>query len=98
MHFVLASRISGETSIAVHTNRHWKLKFRKINNLNRFSNGRSAGVFARGGTQQPFRTQLDLFQLYDGSTSAKILNPGSVVQLGDELMLRAHVRAGDGTH
>lgn len=61
----------------------------------RSSTGRSAGIFARGGIQQPFRTQLDLFQLHDGTT-AKILSPGSIVQLGDELMLRAHVKAGDG--
>lgn len=67
----------------------------KTKSSNRSSTGRSAGIFARGGIQQPFRTQLDLFQLYDGTTT-KILSPGSIVQLGDELLLRAHVKAGDG--
>lgn len=61
----------------------------------RFSQGRSAGTFAQGGSQQPFRTQLGLFRNLDGAFT-KSLESGSVVQLGEELMLRAQVKSGDG--
>lgn len=56
---------------------------------------RSAGTFAHGGTQQFFRTQLGIFQNVNGAFSKK-LESGSAVQLGEELMLRAQVKSGDG--
>lgn len=59
-----------------------------------FSQARSAGAFAQGGTQQPYRTQISLYRQTQGSLTP--LAPGAVVQLGEELVLRAHVKAGDG--
>lgn len=53
------------------------------------------GTLAYGGNQQPFRTQLGLFCNVDGSFT-KNLDPGAVVHLGEELILRAHVKSGDG--
>lgn len=65
----------------------------------RFSaKGRQAGVLAQGGAQQPFRTHLELFRHSPGSNDfVRMLDAGAVVLLGEELMLRAQVKSGDGT-
>jgi len=63
------------------------------------SQARSAATtFAQGGSQQPFRTQVALFRKSDGSGSSftRSIDPGGTVQLGEEMMLRIHTRAGDG--
>ncbi|XP_031620390.1 uncharacterized protein LOC116338947, partial [Contarinia nasturtii] len=56
---------------------------------------RNAAVFAHGGTKQHLRTQLGLYR-QSGSGFTKSLDAGGFVQLGEELMLRAQVKAGDG--
>lgn len=60
------------------------------------SQARSGGTFALGGTQQPYRTQISLFRMSANGGIGSALSPGATVQLGEELMLRAHVNAGDG--
>uniref|UniRef100_A0A182FU78 Uncharacterized protein n=1 Tax=Anopheles albimanus TaxID=7167 RepID=A0A182FU78_ANOAL len=66
-------------------------------------NGRSAGststAFAVGGSQRPFRSQLGIFrraQSVAGGGFTRPLQPGGAVLLGEELMLRTQVSAGDG--
>ncbi|XP_055313280.1 uncharacterized protein LOC129574815 isoform X2 [Sitodiplosis mosellana] len=56
---------------------------------------RNAVVFAHGGGKQSLRTQLGLYR-QSGSGFTKNLDAGGFVQLGEELMLRAQVKAGDG--
>ncbi|EDV37368.2 uncharacterized protein Dana_GF13410 [Drosophila ananassae] len=56
---------------------------------------RSVGSYAHGGNQNPFRTHVEL--LRKGSTGyTRHLESNGAVQLGEELLLRAHVLAGDG--
>lgn len=52
-------------------------------------------MFAHGGAKQHLRTQLGLYR-QSGSGFTKNLDSGAFVQLGEELMLRAQVKAGDG--
>ena len=55
------------------------------------------GTYARGGQQNPFRTHVEL--LRKGTTGfTRSLDHNKAVQLGEELMLRAHVLAGDGKY
>lgn len=58
----------------------------------------SGGVVAQGGGNQQFRSQVGLFRKTDENGFSQALTTGSVVQLGEELMLRAQVRAGDGKY
>lgn len=60
------------------------------------SQGRSAGTIVQGGAQQPFRTQLGLFRQATNGMFTKTLEPGSVVELGEQLLLRVQVKSGDG--
>ncbi|XP_017049533.2 LOW QUALITY PROTEIN: uncharacterized protein LOC108093773 [Drosophila ficusphila] len=56
---------------------------------------RSGGSYAHGGNQNAFRTHVEL--LRKGSTGyTRHLESNGAVQLGEELLLRAHVLAGDG--
>ncbi|EDW00694.1 uncharacterized protein LOC6559168 [Drosophila grimshawi] len=56
---------------------------------------RSAGSYAHGGNQNAFRTHVEL--LRRGSNGyTRHLESNGAVQLGEELLLRAHVLAGDG--
>ncbi|XP_016970333.1 uncharacterized protein LOC108038124 [Drosophila rhopaloa] len=56
---------------------------------------RSGGSYAHGGNQNAFRTHVEL--LRKGSTGyTRHLETNGAVQLGEELLLRAHVLAGDG--
>lgn len=64
-------------------------------NILLFSQSRNSGTLARGGNQQPFHTQISLYRNVQKDFS-KSLEPGGIVQLGEELMLRAHVKSGDG--
>uniref|UniRef100_A0A182MXT1 ZP domain-containing protein n=1 Tax=Anopheles dirus TaxID=7168 RepID=A0A182MXT1_9DIPT len=69
--------------------------------------GRGAGdggagtAFAVGGSQRPFRSQLGIFRRQNGAgggggSFTRALQPGGAVMLGEELMLRTQVSAGDG--
>ncbi|XP_050098506.1 uncharacterized protein LOC126579181 [Anopheles aquasalis] len=64
--------------------------------------GRSASststAFAVGGSQRPFRSQLGIFRRQTAGSSGftRPLQPGGAVVLGEELMLRTQVSAGDG--
>ncbi|XP_063708836.1 uncharacterized protein LOC134837394 [Culicoides brevitarsis] len=60
------------------------------------SDGNNGGVVAQGGGNQQFRSQVGLFRKSDENGFSQALTSGSAVQLGEELMLRAQVRAGDG--
>ncbi|XP_034654549.1 uncharacterized protein LOC117892424 [Drosophila subobscura] len=56
---------------------------------------RSVGNYAHGGNQNAFRTHVEL--LRRGSNGyTRHLETNGAVQLGEELLLRAHVLAGDG--
>ncbi|XP_022226503.2 uncharacterized protein LOC111076827 [Drosophila obscura] len=56
---------------------------------------RSVGNYAHGGNQNAFRTHVEL--LRRGSNGyTRHLEANGAVQLGEELLLRAHVLAGDG--
>lgn len=52
-------------------------------------------MFAHGGGKQHLRTQLGLYR-QSASGFTRNLDAGGFVQLGEELMLRAQVKAGDG--
>ncbi|XP_028896803.2 uncharacterized protein LOC105213277 [Zeugodacus cucurbitae] len=56
---------------------------------------RSLGTYAHGGTQLPFRTHVELFRR-TAKGFTRQLDTHSAVLLGEELLLRAHVIAGDG--
>uniref|UniRef100_A0A182MES4 ZP domain-containing protein n=1 Tax=Anopheles culicifacies TaxID=139723 RepID=A0A182MES4_9DIPT len=57
----------------------------------------SGTAFAIGGSQRPFRSQLGIFRRQNGGGSfTRALQPGGAVMLGEELMLRTQVSAGDG--
>ncbi|XP_058125864.1 uncharacterized protein LOC131285553 [Anopheles ziemanni] len=58
----------------------------------------SGTAFAVGGSQRPFRSQLGIFRRANGAAGAfsRALQPGGAVMLGEELMLRTQVSAGDG--
>ncbi|XP_053679154.1 uncharacterized protein LOC128730146 [Anopheles nili] len=61
--------------------------------------GRAASgtALAVGGSQRPFRSQLGIFRRQTGGGSfTRALQPGGAVMLGEELMLRTQVSAGDG--
>lgn len=68
-----------------------KLKSFKIN----YRQARNSVVFANGGANPHLRTQLGLYRL-SGSGFTKSLESGGFVQLGEELMLRAQIKYGDG--
>uniref|UniRef100_A0ABK8FY12 ZP domain-containing protein n=1 Tax=Anopheles gambiae TaxID=7165 RepID=A0ABK8FY12_ANOGA len=56
-------------------------------------------AFAIGGSQRPFRSQLGIFRRQGGGVGGsftRALQPGGAVLLGEELMLRTQVSAGDG--
>ncbi|XP_049547432.1 uncharacterized protein LOC125958245 [Anopheles darlingi] len=57
-------------------------------------------AFAVGGSQRPFRSQLGIFRRQNAATGGgsftRPLQPGGAVLLGEELMLRTQVSAGDG--
>lgn len=52
-------------------------------------------MYANGGEKPHLRTQLGLYRL-SGSGFSKSLESGGFVQLGEELMLRAQIKHGDG--
>lgn len=63
-----------------------------------FRQGRSATNIARGGYQPNFETEVELFRRSPDGTNkfSRLVNSGTVVQLGEELLLRAAVKDGDG--
>ncbi|KAL5289490.1 hypothetical protein ACFFRR_009546 [Megaselia abdita] len=56
---------------------------------------RNLGAFARGGIQQPLKTHVELLRKAPNGFT-KHLEADGTVQLGEELLLRAHVLTGDG--
>ncbi|TDG51156.1 hypothetical protein AWZ03_002519 [Drosophila navojoa] len=56
---------------------------------------RSAGSYAHGGNQNAFRTHVELLRRGSNGYTQHLESNGAV-QLGEELLLRAHVLAGDG--
>lgn len=58
------------------------------------SQARNAMVYSHMGRQQ-LRSHIGLYRQVSGGL-AKSLLPGSAVQLGEELMLRAQIKSGDG--
>uniref|UniRef100_A0A182S825 ZP domain-containing protein n=1 Tax=Anopheles maculatus TaxID=74869 RepID=A0A182S825_9DIPT len=61
--------------------------------------GSTGTAFAIGGSQRPFRSQLGIFRRQNGGSSGsftRALPAGGAVMLGEELMLRTQVSAGDG--
>ncbi|XP_035892730.1 uncharacterized protein LOC118503502 [Anopheles stephensi] len=59
--------------------------------------GSTGTAFAIGGSQRPFRSQLGIFRRQNGGGSfTRALPAGGAVMLGEELMLRTQVSAGDG--
>lgn len=76
-----------------------KLGVNNVQNQGRSNDGSPGkGVVAQGGGNQQFRSQVGLFRKTDENGFSQPLTTGSVVQLGEELMLRAQVRAGDGKY
>ena len=56
-----------------------------------------SGAFAQGGSQLPFRTYLGIMRKdQNGGGYTRNLEPGGTVTLGEELILRSQVKAGDG--
>lgn len=53
------------------------------------------GTYVKGGHQQPFRTTMALYR-QDINGFTRNLEPGGIVQLGEELMLKIHTKSGDG--
>lgn len=58
--------------------------------------GRALGTVARGGGNNVFFSQVGLYRRGSENQFTRALQSGGSVQLGEELMLRAQVRAGDG--
>ncbi|ALC41001.1 CG13196 [Drosophila busckii] len=56
---------------------------------------RSAGSYAHGGNQNAFRTHVELLRRGSNGYTRQLETDGAV-QLGEDLLLRAHVLAGDG--
>ncbi|TMW53507.1 hypothetical protein DOY81_001384 [Sarcophaga bullata] len=56
---------------------------------------RSIGTYAKGGTQNPFRTHIELLRKTPQGY-ARHVKANDAVQLGEDLLLRAHVLTGDG--
>ncbi|RZC37895.1 uncharacterized protein BDFB_010294, partial [Asbolus verrucosus] len=53
-------------------------------------------VLTIGGNQRMFETQVNLLKKSNGSNSfEQLVQPGNVVRLGDELLLKTTVRSGD---
>lgn len=63
-----------------------------------FSQGRSAAPIVSGGSQRQFETQVGLFRRTPGTGGdfTLAISPGAALPLGEDLMLRANVREGDG--
>lgn len=62
-----------------------------------FSKGRSLSTIASGGMQNNFDTHVSLYKrAIGGNEFDALVNPGDTVLLGEELLLRASVRDGDG--
>jgi uncharacterized protein YunC (DUF1805 family) len=56
-----------------------------------------SGAFAQGGSQLPLRTYLGILRKdTNGHGFTRNLEPGGAVTLGEDLVLRSQVRAGDG--
>jgi hypothetical protein len=57
---------------------------------------RNFGAVAHGGSQHRFQSNLGLFRRAEGGAFIRALEPGGMVNLGEDMMLRVQVRAGDG--
>uniref|UniRef100_A0A1B0FAP6 ZP domain-containing protein n=1 Tax=Glossina morsitans morsitans TaxID=37546 RepID=A0A1B0FAP6_GLOMM len=63
--------------------------------VTREQQARSLGTYARGGKQNNLRTRLELLRKTSEGYTQHV-NSERIVQLGEELLLRAHVLPGDG--
>uniref|UniRef100_A0A1A9X5H8 ZP domain-containing protein n=1 Tax=Glossina brevipalpis TaxID=37001 RepID=A0A1A9X5H8_9MUSC len=63
--------------------------------INSEQQGRSMGIYARGGKQNNLRTHIELLRKLSEDYTQH-LNSERIVQLGEDLLLRAHVLPGDG--
>uniref|UniRef100_A0A1B0AFH3 ZP domain-containing protein n=1 Tax=Glossina pallidipes TaxID=7398 RepID=A0A1B0AFH3_GLOPL len=63
--------------------------------VTREEQARSLGTYARGGKQNNLRTRLELLRKTSEGYTQHV-NSERIVQLGEELLLRAHVLPGDG--
>ncbi|KAL9880015.1 uncharacterized protein ACN2A1_011672 isoform 1-T1 [Glossina fuscipes fuscipes] len=63
--------------------------------VNREQQARSLGAYARGGKQNNLRTHLELLRRTSEGYTQHVNSKG-IVQLGEELLLRAHILPGDG--
>lgn len=59
-----------------------------------YSQARNAMIYSHMGRQQ-LRSHISLYRHISGGLARSLL-PGSAVQLGEELMLRAQIKSGDG--
>lgn len=59
-----------------------------------YSQARNAVVYSHAGRPQ-LRSEIGLYRVESGG-QIRNLTPGSMVQLGEELVLRAHIKSGDG--
>ncbi|XP_055844653.1 uncharacterized protein LOC129911042 [Episyrphus balteatus] len=86
---LLALRCTTQNRVAAKTH---ALKMGISNDIRKAKN---TDVYAHGGAQNEFRTHIELLRKTSNGFS-KRLEPNDVVRLGEELLLRAHVGAGDG--
>ncbi|XP_075167523.1 uncharacterized protein LOC142239615 [Haematobia irritans] len=85
---ILTLHCKSQSRVAVKTH---ALKMGVINEVQ----SRSLGTYAKGGTQNPFRTHVELLRKTPQGYAHHVQN-NEAVQLGEELLLRAHVLTGDG--
>lgn len=62
-----------------------------------YRQARSIGTYAKGGTQNSFRTHVELLRK-SAQGYGRHLQMNEPVQLGEDLLLRAHVITGDGEY
>lgn len=63
--------------------------------VSKIRQARNSVVYANGGEKSHLRTQLGLYR-HSGSGFTKSLESGGFVQFGEELLLRAQIKHGDG--
>ncbi|KAM7344136.1 uncharacterized protein ACRADG_010973 [Cochliomyia hominivorax] len=85
---ILTLHCKSQSKVAVKTH---ALKMGVANDVQ----ARSIGTYAKGGTQNAFRTHVELLRK-SPQGYARHLQPNEAVQLGEDLLLRAHVITGDG--
>uniref|UniRef100_A0A1I8PZK0 ZP domain-containing protein n=1 Tax=Stomoxys calcitrans TaxID=35570 RepID=A0A1I8PZK0_STOCA len=85
---ILTLHCKPQSRVAVKTH---ALKMTVVNEVQ----SRSLGTYAKGGSQNAFRTHVELLRKTPQGY-ARHVHGNEAVQLGEDLLLRAHVLAGDG--